>query len=241
MSRDKPRDNQRHQIEINLISEVLRLANRLYQAPDGLLMVKHDMINGFNQLLDGDVAACALYQRNGQNEPEPLAHACAVRKDGAAARHRGSRKRGIGSACEDLFELIARGPPSSFGGNVVVSFVQFPNEDAFAGVAISRLDDKRFCSSDLAILEAVNGGLQWIYEIDLPLASPQASRLTARQRETFLYLLTGARESEIAARMGLGHNTVHHYVKRIYEHFEVSSRRELLDRFPKRQSRHISR
>lgn len=242
MSREKLRASGRHQIQIKLVSEVLRLANRLHRAPHGLLKVKHDMIEGFNHLLNGDLAACALCQRNGRAQPDALANACAARGASPAAGRRKAGNQRVDAACEHLLRLIERGPGGESDPGVVVSFVEIPGDGLFAGVAVSRGGSGNpFSAAERALLGVMHVELRWIYEIDLPLASPQAAGLTARQRETFLYLLTGARESEIAGRMELGQNTVHHHVKRIYDRFNVSSRRELLDRFPRRANWHGQR
>jgi DNA-binding CsgD family transcriptional regulator len=44
-------------------------------------------------------------------------------------------------------------------------------------------------------------------------------------------LLAGHSEKEVARRLGVSRNTVHHYVKAIHRHFRVSSRSELLARW----------
>ena len=59
--------------------------------------------------------------------------------------------------------------------------------------------------------------------------------LSARLRETLTLLLDGRSEKEVAAAMHIGSRTVHHYVTMLYEHFQVSSRPELLAYFIRRQ------
>ncbi len=53
-------------------------------------------------------------------------------------------------------------------------------------------------------------------------------RLSPRERETLEYLLTGAREKQIADSLEVSQHTVHQYVKSIYRKFGVTSRAELL-------------
>jgi DNA-binding CsgD family transcriptional regulator len=58
--------------------------------------------------------------------------------------------------------------------------------------------------------------------------------LSRRLRETLTLLLEGQSEKQAASAMGLGTRTVHDYVTRLYEHFRVSSRAELLAYFIQR-------
>jgi DNA-binding CsgD family transcriptional regulator len=64
--------------------------------------------------------------------------------------------------------------------------------------------------------------------LDAPPAEIEALPLSPRERQTLWKLLAGRGEKQIAAEMKLSINTVHHYAKRIYKHFGVSSRAELL-------------
>ena len=52
--------------------------------------------------------------------------------------------------------------------------------------------------------------------------------LTARQAEVFQHLITGAAESEIAARLHRSPATVNEHVRAVYRHFGVGSRGKLL-------------
>src|SRR5262249_37111138 len=58
----------------------------------------------------------------------------------------------------------------------------------------------------------------------------QVSRdgLSKRLRETLSLLLEGYSEKQVASELKLGVRTVHDYVTMLYEHFQVSSRAELL-------------
>jgi DNA-binding CsgD family transcriptional regulator len=60
------------------------------------------------------------------------------------------------------------------------------------------------------------------------------TRLPARVQETLRCLLEGDGEKQAAARMGLSRETVHQYVKALYQHYRVSSRAELLARILRR-------
>ena len=58
--------------------------------------------------------------------------------------------------------------------------------------------------------------------------------LSRRLRETLSLLLEGQSEKQVASSLNLGTRTVHDYVMRLYEHFRVSSRAELLAYFIRR-------
>jgi DNA-binding CsgD family transcriptional regulator len=59
--------------------------------------------------------------------------------------------------------------------------------------------------------------------------------LSKRLRETLTLLLEGYSEKQIAGELKLGTRTVHDYVTRLYEHFRVCSRAELLAYFIRRR------
>jgi DNA-binding CsgD family transcriptional regulator len=58
--------------------------------------------------------------------------------------------------------------------------------------------------------------------------------LSKRLRETLTLLLDGQSEKQVASTLQLGTRTIHDYVTRLYEHFHVSSRAELLAYFIRR-------
>jgi DNA-binding CsgD family transcriptional regulator len=58
--------------------------------------------------------------------------------------------------------------------------------------------------------------------------------LSKRLRETLSLLLKGQSEKQVASSLNLATRTVHDYVTRLYEHFRVSSRAELLAYFIRR-------
>jgi DNA-binding CsgD family transcriptional regulator len=90
---------------------------------------------------------------------------------------------------------------------------------------------KRYGARHRAIVDLVHHEIGWIYRSDLPLASPEAMALSPRQRDVLGLLLNGDGEKQIAGKLKLSHNTVHHHVKGIHRHFGVSSRSELLARW----------
>lgn len=63
---------------------------------------------------------------------------------------------------------------------------------------------------------------------------PNRSGLSPRLRQVLDCLLEGDSEKQVAARIRLRPTTVHDHVKRLYRHFEVSSRAELMAYFLRR-------
>lgn len=90
-----------------------------------------------------------------------------------------------------------------------------------------------FGTHDEMILQLAHLEMSWVYDCDLLLARHGAADLSPRQRQTLDHLLAGHSEKQIAARMRLSHNTVHHHIKALYRHFGVSSRSELLAKWVK--------
>lgn len=66
--------------------------------------------------------------------------------------------------------------------------------------------------------------------IDVRLATIRQT-LPASLRRSFAMLLSGHSEKEIARATHRSHNTIHDHVKRIYQHFGVASRAQLMARF----------
>ena len=90
-----------------------------------------------------------------------------------------------------------------------------------------------FAARDRMILHLAHLEMSWVYESDVLLATHGAAALSPRQRQTLEYLLAGHSEKQIAGKMRLSFNTVHHHIKALHRHFGVSSRSELLARWVK--------
>ena len=118
-------------------------------------------------------------------------------------------------------------------GSIAESLVEVPGMKMQACVALLRRRPGRraFGARERLVLDLVQCEMLWLYRPDLPALSPDGVPLSPRQRQTLQLLLAGNSEKEIAAQMGLSHNTVHHYVKALHRHFGVSSRSELLARW----------
>lgn len=63
---------------------------------------------------------------------------------------------------------------------------------------------------------------------------PSPSDLSPRLQQVLACLLEGDGEKQLAAWLGLSRDTVHEYVKRVYRHFRVNTRAELMAYFLRR-------
>jgi DNA-binding CsgD family transcriptional regulator len=66
---------------------------------------------------------------------------------------------------------------------------------------------------------------------------PGLDALSRRMRQTLDALLEGDSEKQVALRLGISCETVHVYVKKLYQHFGVASRPELMAHFLRRYRR----
>jgi DNA-binding NarL/FixJ family response regulator len=113
------------------------------------------------------------------------------------------------------------------------STLQLADSTVTATVRICRSANRRkeFTPRAIAIVNFFHAEMNWIYQADIVLTSADAMALAPRARQTLELLLAGLGEKQIASKLGLSPNTVHHYVKSIHRHFGVSSRSELLARW----------
>jgi len=91
-----------------------------------------------------------------------------------------------------------------------------------------------------AILDVLNGGAALSPSVARkalnhfqPAPSQQPKLLSEREQEVLKHLVDGLSEKQVAAELSLSPDTVHTYVKRLYEKLQVRSRSELLSRAAK--------
>lgn len=216
-------------IETARVTKMLRLMNRLHRMPRDPALRKRELLDGMSAMVSADGGACAVLHVNGDPSPRVLS-ATMSRRPGrrpttestdalmariTAAVHRASRRR--------------RDPWTHADDSEITTVVRIGRHDTFGGLTLTRRRGQRgFDRHDHLIVDAFHSEVSWVYELDLPLASPQVVQLAPRARETLQFLLAGMSEKEVADRLKLSPNTVHHYVKQLYRHFDVSSRSELL-------------
>lgn len=117
-----------------------------------------------------------------------------------------------------------------FFGMVVV----YPVDDKhYSGIGLHRrVGRPDFTERERAIAHVVFLQVHWLhrYGTDVP-GSDRLLNLTARERQVMMFLIGGDSQKEIAHKLELSPHTIGDYIKRIYQHFSVSSRAELLARF----------
>ena len=90
-----------------------------------------------------------------------------------------------------------------------------------------------FTARDRMLLHIAHSEQSWIYQGDVVLATRGGTAVSPRQRQVLECLLVGHSEKQIAEKLSLSPNTVHHHIKALHRHFGVSSRSELLARWVK--------
>lgn len=108
--------------------------------------------------------------------------------------------------------------------------------DQFEGACFFRAKDRpSFRDDEVALITLIHGEIARL--VGGPLASfvePRPSQLPPRVREALRCLLEGDSDKQIAARLHLSPHTVNQYTKRIFRHFQVSGRVELIARWLRR-------
>jgi DNA-binding CsgD family transcriptional regulator len=210
------------------VRALLRLGNELRDSAEPAAR-KTRLLEGLGRLLGADAGVCVV-----TNTAAPPGPAGVVTVDRWAI------------SADEADAIAARLPAAAAHGNSVPALL--PSSEATdriesgvpvaggklrAWVALLRRPPGRrpFSRHDLSVLDLFHSELDWLYRLDLPLVSPAGLALTPRQRQTLQFLLAGHSEKQIATRLGLSPNTVHHYVKAIHRHLRVSSRSELLARW----------
>ena len=118
--------------------------------------------------------------------------------------------------------LVSRTPAAATGQLVLFALTHSPGERPFrrvAGRVVHRVQEE---------LAGHYGRALWLA------TQPNVAGLSGRLREVLDCLLDGDGEKHAALRLGLHPTTVHDHVKRLYRHFGVNSRAELLAYFLRR-------
>lgn len=103
------------------------------------------------------------------------------------------------------------------------------NQDFSSNLGFHRRRGKpNFGPREKAIVHTVFHGLDWLHHYGVhESAGKPAMKLTARERQALILLLSGCTNQEIAKRMGITAHTVKDYVRRVHKRFRVGSRAEL--------------
>ena len=118
------------------------------------------------------------------------------------------------------------------GGHRVYSFLPLADGRLVACLTLGRAPGApRFSPRDRSMVCALHAEAGWVYGADMIHVSPDTRALSPRLLEVLTHLLTGKSEKQVAAAMRVSYNTLHHHVKSLYRHFDVTSRVELLARW----------
>ncbi len=129
-----------------------------------------------------------------------------------------------------------------FGDAFLASYMEQTKLDDFVGqfslpasghilsLGLNRFrGDRHFERRDCRLLQLCGIELVHLHGTRLePGASPSLSRLAPRLRQVLCCLFEGDSEKQVAVRVGISPHTVHEYVRRLYQSFQVSSRGALL-------------
>jgi DNA-binding CsgD family transcriptional regulator len=118
----------------------------------------------------------------------------------------------------------------------ITSTCGLPGRPSCSGLTLFRARrDRHFTARECQFVRLLHAELCREAGRSLATASdPSASDLSPRLHQTLRALLEGDGEKQLAARLGLSRDTIHEYVRRIYQHFGVSTRAELLAYFLRR-------
>jgi DNA-binding CsgD family transcriptional regulator len=229
---------------------MLRLSNSLHKSPANPVTRKKILLDGICQIVqaDGGVASVTTCDRvtarktvisvvrTGPSErtvpsDPPAADFSA---DPSAAHESPLRTRKGGRMTQLSAAETDSCPPGP--RQCCDSFIDLLGMQVVAILTIYRqqADARPFSQREREIVNAVHAEMAWVYAHDLLMTSPEALALPPRKRETLQYLLAGDRETQIAAKVEMSRTTIHNHVKSLYRHFNVASRRELLEKWPKR-------
>jgi DNA-binding CsgD family transcriptional regulator len=231
-------------IDATTVADLLRLTNRLHKSSDGPPQRKRLLLEGLSTVIRADAGVCVVAHLDGDKPPHIVSRATTGRTPRAS-----SAKRPRPSASGDhplLHALLpALAAPADSGDStasvtfadprMLLSTVRLSNRHLVAGLSLARFGRRHhpFSPADQIVLQLFHAEMRWVYDLDLPLASPDVLSLSRRPREILQYLLGGHGEKQIAAALNRSPNTIHHHVKQLYRHFNVSSRSELLSRWVK--------
>lgn len=226
------------------VRAMLRLSRALHTSNDAALRKKH-LLAGMCDLLGAGSAQVVVAEVQTSRRRHKII---------SSARHGpGSmREEQVLSRCLPALSRLPRAAPAALGSERW-SHLNWPPRPSrgprvhhclwrvltrgdgrvVACLSLSRPAGNRrpFVARERLLLHLAHVEMSWVYEDDLLLAARGATSLSPRQRQTLQNLLGGHSEKEIAKKMRLSPNTVHHHVKALYKHFDVSSRGELLARW----------
>jgi len=118
--------------------------------------------------------------------------------------------------------------------HVLYSVRVLDDEGYFSGISLKRAKGRpNFDSRQRRIVHIVTGETEWLhYDPNLAVMTREIVPLPPHLRNVLVFLVDPAVAiKEIPNRLGIRENTVKEYLSKIYKHFRVRNRTELLGRF----------
>lgn len=109
--------------------------------------------------------------------------------------------------------------------------------DAFSSLTLGRRPGKPdYGDADRDLIDLAYTSIPWLWaNPDETVPQQDVEALSPRQRAVTYLLLEGLGRKKIAARLGIGEETVNHHIKVVFRHFGVRSATELAALFLRRQ------
>lgn len=216
------------QIAVTEFKALIALANRLHFTHDPISR-KQQLLEGLCHITGGVGGSCIVRHNHPVNNKPTLVSETQYRNDATplpAAVQQLMDDDGADARSATARTTLAR-------GLTLDSTIRFPEAAVAASIVLFHSVDTghRFTQRQRSLVDVFHNEMNWLYQADVLLASPNALALSPRARQTLEHLLAGLSEKQIASKLKLSKNTVHHYVKVIHKHFGVSSRSELLARW----------
>jgi DNA-binding CsgD family transcriptional regulator len=213
------------------VKALLQLASALHAAPDPISR-KREMLVGLCRLTGAFCGAVLVSHADPTPRDKRIVSQVIYDPSATALREADTPIHPTASGCD----LVSPGPDHVVPGQTgayLASSRKLGETGGAATVHLFRSPGQRgnFTARHQLLVDLFHKNSCWVYEPDLVLLSPNARSLSPGERQTLEYLLAGLSEKQIATRMRLSRNTVHHYVKSLHKHFSVSSRSELLARW----------
>ena len=233
------------------VQSLLRLADSLHAATNPIAR-KRMMLAGLSRLTGADSGALIVtgssprlskrrlisavtYQTDtgGEIDDSPMPHqysADSQNQGRSFSAVHGSASSLCGNGYETFLTWLSN---ERMNGPSVICSNRLSCAPGLATIYLFRPSRKRrpFTARHRFLVHLFHRNTRWLYEPDQVMLSSDARDITPREHQTLELLLNGLSEKQIAGRLGLSHNTVHHYVKALHRHFGVSSRSELLARW----------
>lgn len=227
------------------VREILQLAEAIRSSRDSLTR-KRLLLEGICRLVRGSSASCEVGALDQTSHKASVLSVVRVGGDDGNSQwlkqtdqpNRGEETNDRASQIPSILTAPAKRPAARLrsshrAGGGIVSTINFKGVGLSARIRVW-CDRPRFSATERTIVDLVLLEMSWVFEDDLLAASRKEISLSPRQRQTLDHLLSGDSEKQIAAKLQLSQNTVHHYVKALHRHFDVSSRSELLAKWVKR-------